>query len=107
MMVEIGVDRIHHGFWAFYDETHPKFVLGNPFKNSIKNYYKYIDAKIGELLKTIPEDTNTMLVSDHGVRKMLGGVCINEWLINKGYLVLREYLKTVTPFGDLKVYMNI
>jgi len=103
MMVEIGVDRIHHGFWAFHDETHPKFVPGNPFKDAIKNYYKYIDTKIGELLKTIPEDTNVMLVSDHGVRKMLGGVCINEWLIDKGYLVLKEYPKILTPFDGLEV----
>jgi len=28
MMVEIGVDRIHHGFWVFYGATHPKFVPG-------------------------------------------------------------------------------
>ena len=103
MMVEIGIDRIHHGFWAFHDETHPKYVPGNPFEAAIRDYYKYVDGKIGELLAVIPEDANVMLVSDHGVKKMVGGICINEWLIDKGYLVLEEYPDTLTPFSELKV----
>jgi predicted AlkP superfamily phosphohydrolase/phosphomutase len=31
-----------------------------------------------------------MVLSDHGSRNLLGGVCINEWLIRKGLLVLRD-----------------
>ena len=37
-MVEMGVDRIHHGFWKFIDPEHRKYQIGNPFENSIKDY---------------------------------------------------------------------
>jgi len=34
---------------------------------------------------------------------MYGGLCINEWLIEQGYLVLKEYPTKPTRFADLAV----
>jgi predicted AlkP superfamily phosphohydrolase/phosphomutase len=34
---------------------------------------------------------------------MEGAICINEWLVQEGYLVLQEYPATPTPFRDLAV----
>jgi predicted AlkP superfamily phosphohydrolase/phosphomutase len=31
-----------------------------------------------------------MVVSDHGAKGMEGAICVNEWLIEKGYLALEE-----------------
>jgi len=31
-----------------------------------------------------------MVLSDHGAKKMDGGICVNEWLRREGYLVLKE-----------------
>src|SRR5262249_20124647 len=50
MMVEIGVDRIHHAFWSFLDEAHPKYVPGHRYQDAIREYYHYLDDQIGELL---------------------------------------------------------
>ena len=80
MLVEMGVDRIHHGFWSYMDPEHHKYRAGNPFENAIKDYYRYCDREIGELLSLIPKDTIVMVVSDHGARKMEGGLCFNELL---------------------------
>ncbi|MFC1668630.1 alkaline phosphatase family protein [Chlamydiota bacterium] len=93
MMVEMGVDRIHHGFWKYCDEDHPKYVPGNKYESVIKEYYCYIDKLIGVILKKLDEDTSILIVSDHGAKTMLGGICINEWLIKKGYLSVYEYPK--------------
>jgi len=90
MYVEMGPDRIHHGFWKHFDPQHPKYVPGSPFENAIKDYYKHIDTQIGELLSLLDDDTIILLVSDHGAKKMDGGICINEWLRREGYLVLKE-----------------
>ena len=30
-MVEMGTDRIHHGFWSFMDPAHHRYVPGNEF----------------------------------------------------------------------------
>ncbi len=90
MFVEIGVDRLHHTFWKFYDKTHPKYESGNKYEHVIREYYKFLDTKIGELISLLDEDTTVMVVSDHGTKGMKGAFCINEWLAQEGYLVLKE-----------------
>jgi predicted AlkP superfamily phosphohydrolase/phosphomutase len=103
MMVEIGVDRIQHAFWACMDKTHRYYRPGNSHENAILDYYRLIDAEIGELLKFADKSTTVFVVSDHGVQKMEGSICINEWLIREGYLSLLEMPTTPTPFAKLKV----
>jgi len=103
MFVEIGVDRLHHAFWKFHDKRHPKYIPNNKYENVIRDYYKFIDAKIGELLSLIDDDTCVMLVSDHGTSGMKGAFCINEWLIEKGYLVLKRYPDKVTDLDKCEV----
>lgn len=97
MFVEMGTDRIHHGFWKFIDPEHRKYEPDNPFENSVKDYYKYIDREIGELLDLLDEDTVVCVISDHGAKRMDGGICINEWLMQNGYLTLNEKPTSVMP----------
>jgi predicted AlkP superfamily phosphohydrolase/phosphomutase len=89
-MVEMGVDRIHHGFWQFMDAQHHRYAPGNPFEHAIRDYYVHIDKWIGELLSVMDlETTAVWVVSDHGAKRMDGGVCFNDWLIREGYLVMK------------------
>ncbi len=88
MMVEMGIDRMHHGFWKYMDAGHPLHEPGSKFENAIFSYYKYIDERIAEILSTIDDRTAVLLVSDHGARTARGGFCINEWLRREGYLSL-------------------
>lgn len=103
MMVEIGVDRIQHAFWAYMDETHRNYQPGTNYQHAILEYYQFVDTQIGELLKLADKNTTVFVVSDHGAQKMEGSICINEWLIKEGYLVLHEMPKTPTPFSKLKI----
>lgn len=106
MLVEIGVDRIHHGMWKYSDRTHPKYQPGNPYQNVILDYYRFIDSKIGELLSLLDDDTIVWVVSDHGAQKMDGGICINEWLIREGYLVLKEKPPGVVQIEKCEIDWN-
>ena len=36
------------------------------------------------------DDTAVLIVSDHGAKRIDGGICVNEWLRREGYLVLKE-----------------
>ncbi len=90
MMVEMGVDRIHHYLWQYIDPEHKDYVSGNPYENKIKEYYQHIDTYIGELRQKAPENTIFYVVSDHGAKRMEGMFVINEWLIENGYLTLHE-----------------
>ncbi len=103
MMVEMGPDRIQHAFWKYFDKTHPKHQPNSEYENAIYEYYKYIDKEIGETLSLVPEDTLVMVVSDHGAKRMDGGIRINEWLINNGYLKLVKYPSEATPFNKLEI----
>jgi predicted AlkP superfamily phosphohydrolase/phosphomutase len=86
MVVEIGVDRIQHGFWKYFDEGHRKFEPYNRYQNAILDYYRYLDGEIGALLKCVGDDTVVIVVSDHGAKKMEGCININDWMIQEGYL---------------------
>ncbi|MEM2760806.1 MAG: alkaline phosphatase family protein [Nitrososphaerales archaeon] len=103
MFVEIGVDRLHHAFWKFHDRKHPKYIAGNKYENAIREYYRFIDQKIGELLEIIDDDTYVLTVSDHGTAGMQGAFCINEWLIKEGYLVLKNYPSSVTDLDKCEI----
>ncbi|WP_435006316.1 alkaline phosphatase family protein [Tundrisphaera lichenicola] len=103
MMVEMGTDRVHHAFWQYMDPHHHRYEPGNEFESVILDYYIHVDRKIGELLKVIPEDAYVVVVSDHGAQCMEGGIALNEWLVQEGYLVLHEAPAVPSRLEALKV----
>jgi predicted AlkP superfamily phosphohydrolase/phosphomutase len=90
MMVEMGPDRLHHGFWRYYDPKHPDYVPGTDYERAFRDYYRYLDSEIGSLIETLDDETALMVVSDHGAQSMYGGIQVNEWLIREGYLTLKD-----------------
>ncbi len=88
--VEVGVDRVHHAFWKFFDKEHPRYVEHEVLSKVIPEYYKLIDEWFGELRKTLPKDTVIVIVSDHGAKAMKGAFVINQWLEEQGYLKFKE-----------------
>jgi len=105
MMVEMGPDRLNHGIWSFIDPKHPRYEEGNPYRESLREYYRFLDGKIGELLdRHADDDTAILVVSDHGAKAMVGGVCFNEWLHNEGYLGFNGDLPNeVTPLNKMEL----
>ena len=101
--VEIGLDRIHHGFWSHHDPEHVLHDPNTPYRETIRDYYRYLDEELGTLLELVSDDTIILVVSDHGARRLDGGFCVNEWLIREGLLVLNSYPEKITPFAKLDV----
>jgi predicted AlkP superfamily phosphohydrolase/phosphomutase len=101
--VEIGLDRLQHGFWQFHDPRHVLYEPGNPYQEVIRDYYLYLDRQIGMLLELLDNETIILVLSDHGAQRLDGGFCVNEWLVREGLLVLEEYPQKITPFAKLKV----
>jgi len=101
--VDIGLDRMHHGFWNYFDERHVLFEPGNPYRNAIPEYYLWLDQQIGQALELLDQDTVVLVVSDHGAQRLDGGIAINEWLIREGLLVLNEPPTAITSFDKLNV----
>jgi predicted AlkP superfamily phosphohydrolase/phosphomutase len=101
-LVEIGLDRMQHGFWRYHDPSH-RAHEPSPYSQAIMDYYRMLDAEIGALLDTAGWDTPVLVVSDHGAKRMDGGVCINEWLRRAGLLTLAERPTAVTPFSRASI----
>jgi predicted AlkP superfamily phosphohydrolase/phosphomutase len=101
--VDIGLDRVHHGFWRYHDPEHVLHEPGSEFENVIRDYYLHLDQEIGRLLEGLDDETVVLVTSDHGARRLDGGFCVNEWLVREKLLALQAYPKAVTPFGKLSV----
>jgi len=99
----MGPDRLHHVFWQYYDPKHPKYEPGNQFETAFQDYYRYLDREVGALLDVLPDDVVTIVMSDHGARPMIGGVCFNDWLLREGYLSMTETLTGATPIGKAPI----
>lgn len=97
MFVEMGVDRIHHGFWRYHDPEHRLYEPGNKYEDAIKKYYQYVDQQIAGLLEVVADDTIVLVVSDHGAKRMDGGFCLNQWLYREGYLAFKDEVPIGTP----------
>ena len=103
MMVEMGTDRLHHGFWRFYDHDHPDYQPGTHWEEEFRAYYRSVDAEIGSMIEGLGDDTAVLVVSDHGAQSMVGGIQVNEWLQREGYLRLTEQPDGVIPIGQATI----
>lgn len=106
--VEIGLDRVHHAFWKYFDENHHLHEPNSKYKDVIPDYYKLLDREIGKTLELLDlDDTAVVIVSDHGIKAMKGAFAINQWLIEEGLLKVKnpEILKEgrQVRFKELKV----
>jgi predicted AlkP superfamily phosphohydrolase/phosphomutase len=101
--VEIGLDRLQHGFWKFHDPGHVLHEAGNPYEEVIRDYYVYLDDELGQIFELLDDETTILVLSDHGSQRLDGGFCVNEWLVREGLLALDHAPTEVTPFGKLAV----
>jgi len=103
MICDIALDRLHHVFWQYFDPRHPLYEPGNQFETTFQDYYRFLDKEVGSLMELVPDDAVTILMSDHGARPMMGGLCFNDWLMQEGYLAMTESLDGPMPIKDAPI----
>jgi predicted AlkP superfamily phosphohydrolase/phosphomutase len=102
-MVEMGPDRMHHGFWKYMDPEHRKHEPGNEHENAILDYHRHVDSLIAGLLEHADEETVVFILSDHGAKRLDGGIRINEWLRREGLLATLREPEEVSSLRDVGV----
>lgn len=88
-----GTDRVQHTFWRQLDQQHPaNDRKPEPLNNTaVENIYKRADTLLGKVLARCNDDqTLIMVISDHGFNTFRYGVDLNCWLVNNGYMTMRE-----------------
>jgi len=79
-----GTDRLQHYFWEDYENQ------DSPHHASIISYYREIDAAIGDMARKLGDDTELILLSDHGFGRLEKEVYLNAWLRREGLLKLKS-----------------
>lgn len=82
MAVFVFTDRLQHAHWSTQDPQHPFYTQEKADKLGRKflEYYQKMDAILGELLQEIGENTNLLIVSDHGFGPCYKGISLNQLL---------------------------
>jgi predicted AlkP superfamily phosphohydrolase/phosphomutase len=95
-------DRIQHMFYRYLDPTHPanEGKDQEQFVDTIPQVYEYMDGLLGRIQEKLDEDTVLMVISDHGFTNFRRGVNLNTWLLEKGYLVLKDGATTSGDWFD-------
>ena len=81
-------DMLQHNFWRFIDPGHVSYdkSLAEHFENTIYKGYQDIDKLIGEVLAKTDQETNVIVLSDHGFGPVHYLFNMNYWLEEIGLL---------------------
>jgi predicted AlkP superfamily phosphohydrolase/phosphomutase len=88
-----GTDRIQHMFWRYIDPEHPAHAgqAEAQHRDAIEELYVRMDKLVGRTMGACDrDDTVLAVISDHGFSAFRRGIDLNAWLIENGYLVLKE-----------------
>jgi len=88
-----ATDRVQHMYWRYAEKGHPAAPNGaeDPgFEDAIRAHYRKNDALIGRVMEKLRDDDVLIVLSDHGFSSFRRGVNINAWLLEEGYLHLKE-----------------
>ncbi|HRY29766.1 MAG TPA: alkaline phosphatase family protein, partial [Elusimicrobiota bacterium] len=83
-------DRIQHMFWRAVDETHPLHGRSAAQREAVRGIYRRLDETLGHVLPFVDDKTLLVVLSDHGFASFRRAVHLNRWLVDNGYLVLKD-----------------
>ena len=97
-------DRVQHLFWRFGEPDHPANRGERPdarFSEVVDDVYRKCDGIVGKALEYADDETLFVALSDHGFNSFQRGVHLNGWLLDNGFLALRDDVKPGEAAGDL------
>jgi predicted AlkP superfamily phosphohydrolase/phosphomutase len=90
-------DRIQHMFWRFQDPLHPAITnhpeQASEHRDTICSMYVRMDELVGKTQSQLDKNSALIVLSDHGFKPFRRSVDLNAWLLQKGYLKLKDGAK--------------
>ncbi len=80
----MGTDRLFHFLWKHMEQEK------EPYHQHFMDFLKKVDDMLGELVAKLDEDTELVILSDHGFCGITANFQLNRWLVEQGYLVLEK-----------------
>lgn len=92
-------DRIQHMFWRYLEKDHPSPCEDREkFGSTIREMYEKMDFLIGNTMKKLNKDDVFIVMSDHGFTSFRRGFNLNTWLVQNGYMVLKDKSKETDEY---------
>src|SRR3954471_1900102 len=80
--VFMAADHVHHLAWPDWEKRGRE--------SDVAEAYRILDSSLGDLLRRAGDETNVLVVSDHGGGSLRGVVNLNAWLAREGYLAYTQ-----------------
>jgi predicted AlkP superfamily phosphohydrolase/phosphomutase len=94
LMVSIftSTDSVSHMFFRLIDPEHPRYdpELAKKYGDSILLVYERMDQIIGKVLAEMKPGGTLIIVSDHGFHSWRRGFNTNTWLVENGFMALKN-----------------
>ena len=119
-------DRVQHMFFRYLEDNHPAHEHNDDgrekYAQAIEDLYKRMDDTVGKTFAHVDDDTVLFVLSDHGFKSFHRGINLNAWLLDNGYLTLKDepgaaeesYLRGIDwsktraySFGLAGLYLNV
>jgi predicted AlkP superfamily phosphohydrolase/phosphomutase len=105
------IDLVCHMMWRHGDPDHPAHDAGlavtsatswgeregSTLADTVEDMYLRIDPALGKVRERLGDDVTIIVMSDHGFAPYRREFSLNTWLIDIGYLVLRDGKDMVLP----------
>ena len=109
-----SVDLAMHMMWRHTDPDHPFFDEavanedsswwsdrdGSTWRDVVDDLYLKMDPFLGKVLDRVGDDAVVMIMSDHGFAAYRRKFSLNTWLVDNGYLVLKDGRERELPEGE-------
>lgn len=80
MVHVMGTDRINHFMWGQWASEDEKYAP------AFRDYYRKVDAAVGQIVGAVSDETEVLLLSDHGFTLTEHELNLDAWLRAGGYL---------------------
>ncbi|NOT32480.1 MAG: hypothetical protein HOP15_18700 [Planctomycetes bacterium] len=108
------IDLCSHMMWRHGDEAHPGHDAdlaakdasawtgreGSTIGDTVEDMYMRLDPALGRVREKLGDDVTIVVMSDHGFAPFHREFSLNTWLVDNGYLVLKEGLEKERPKDD-------
>ena len=95
-----ATDRVNHMFWRYTEDGHPAAAgIDDPeYADAIEDQYRRNDEIVGKVMDRLGDGDVLWVMSDHGCTSFRRGVNLNAWLLDNGYLALKEGADPTQPW---------
>ena len=108
------VDLACHMMWRHHDSAHPAHDPqlaaadssawskrnGSVWADTVHDLYLRMDPVLGRVRERLGDDTTLIVMSDHGFAPFRRMFNLNTWLLEEGYLVLKDGEEKELPRND-------